>query len=157
MHCRKCSPPPEEVRRAADLLERRYALSVLYVALQGILQLLSLLCQSADSKELEIVVLRHETTLIGRIVRKKVLEADPDGKGGLASWNATRPPFVEADAVQRAGLFARNVSSPLYIVHTSSEQAHDWSLRQVRRATQVPPSSIATQIQTQGRAPARPA
>ena len=27
--------------------------------------------------------------------------------GGLATWNATRPPFVEADAVQRAGLFAR--------------------------------------------------
>lgn len=58
-------------------------------------------------------------------LRKKVLEADPDGKGGLASWNATRPPFVEADAVQRAGLFARNVGSPLYIVHTSSAQALD--------------------------------
>jgi dihydropyrimidinase len=56
-------------------------------------------------------------------LRKDVLEADPEGKGGLASWNATRPPFVEADAVQRAGLFARNVGSPLYIVHTSSAQA----------------------------------
>jgi dihydropyrimidinase len=58
-------------------------------------------------------------------LRKDVLEADPEGKGGLASWNATRPPFVEADAVQRAGLFARNVGSPLYIVHTSSAQALD--------------------------------
>jgi DNA-binding HxlR family transcriptional regulator len=35
MRCRRCSPPPEEVRRAADLLERRYALSVLYVAHEG--------------------------------------------------------------------------------------------------------------------------
>lgn len=56
-------------------------------------------------------------------LRKNVLAADPDGKGGLTNWNATRPPFVEADAVQRAGLFARNVGAPLYIVHTSSAQA----------------------------------
>ena len=35
MRCRRCSPPPEEVRRAANLLERRYALSVLYVAHEG--------------------------------------------------------------------------------------------------------------------------
>jgi dihydroorotase (multifunctional complex type) len=58
-------------------------------------------------------------------LRKTVMEADPDGAGGLASWNATRPPFVEADAVQRAGLLARNTGSPLYIVHTSSAQALD--------------------------------
>ncbi len=58
-------------------------------------------------------------------LRKEVMEADPKGSGGLASWNATRPPFVEADAVQRAGLFARNTGSPLYIVHTSSAQALD--------------------------------
>jgi DNA-binding HxlR family transcriptional regulator len=35
MQCRRCSSPPEEVRRAADLLERRYALTVLYVAHEG--------------------------------------------------------------------------------------------------------------------------
>ena len=33
--CRRCTPPPGEVRRAADLLERRHALSVLYVAHEG--------------------------------------------------------------------------------------------------------------------------
>ena len=32
MRCRRCTPEPEEVRRAADLLERRFALSVLYAA-----------------------------------------------------------------------------------------------------------------------------
>ena len=33
--CRKCQPVPEEVRRAADLLERRWLLSVLFAAMSG--------------------------------------------------------------------------------------------------------------------------
>jgi len=36
--CRKCQPVPEEVRRAADLLERRWQLSILYAALTGALR-----------------------------------------------------------------------------------------------------------------------
>jgi DNA-binding HxlR family transcriptional regulator len=35
MRCRKCTPVPEEVRRAADLLERRWLLSILYAAYEG--------------------------------------------------------------------------------------------------------------------------
>ena len=33
--CRRCEPLPEEVRRAADLLERRWLLSILYAAHAG--------------------------------------------------------------------------------------------------------------------------
>lgn len=33
--CRRCSPVPEEVRRAADLLERRWLLSIVYAAHEG--------------------------------------------------------------------------------------------------------------------------
>jgi DNA-binding HxlR family transcriptional regulator len=33
--CRKCQPVPEEVRRWADLLERRWLLSILFAALSG--------------------------------------------------------------------------------------------------------------------------
>ena len=33
--CRRCAPVPEEVRRAADLLERRWLLSILYAAYEG--------------------------------------------------------------------------------------------------------------------------
>src|SRR3712207_9308931 len=33
--CRRCTPVPEEVRRAADLLERRWLLSILYAAHDG--------------------------------------------------------------------------------------------------------------------------
>ena len=35
MRCRRCSPVPEEVRRAADLLERRWTLSILYASVAG--------------------------------------------------------------------------------------------------------------------------
>jgi DNA-binding HxlR family transcriptional regulator len=33
--CRRCEPIPEEVRRTADLLERRYALSIIYASAAG--------------------------------------------------------------------------------------------------------------------------
>jgi DNA-binding HxlR family transcriptional regulator len=33
--CKTHEPIPEEVRRAADLLERRYAVSILFASLQG--------------------------------------------------------------------------------------------------------------------------
>jgi DNA-binding HxlR family transcriptional regulator len=33
--CRACKPVPEEVRRAADLLERRWSFSILYAPMEG--------------------------------------------------------------------------------------------------------------------------
>jgi dihydropyrimidinase len=63
------------------------------------------------------------------VLRKRVMDADPEGRGGLRAWNATRPPFIEADAVQRAGLFARETGARLYIVHTSSREALEAGLR----------------------------
>jgi DNA-binding HxlR family transcriptional regulator len=35
MRCRNCAPLPEQVRRAADLLERRWTVSILYVSHEG--------------------------------------------------------------------------------------------------------------------------
>jgi DNA-binding HxlR family transcriptional regulator len=35
MRCRSCPPLPEEVRRAADLLERRWTVSIIYVSHEG--------------------------------------------------------------------------------------------------------------------------
>src|SRR3954467_2350585 len=35
MRCRRCEPVPEEVRRTADLLERRWTLSILYASIEG--------------------------------------------------------------------------------------------------------------------------
>jgi len=33
--CKTCTPVPEEVRRAAGVLERRYAVSILYASYEG--------------------------------------------------------------------------------------------------------------------------
>ena len=63
------------------------------------------------------------------VLRNRLMDQDPDGRGGLRAWNASRPPFVEADAVQRAGLFARETGARLYIVHTSSREALEAGLR----------------------------
>jgi dihydropyrimidinase len=63
------------------------------------------------------------------VLRKRAMDADPEGHGGLRAWNATRPPFIEADAVQRAALFARETGARLYIVHTSSREALVAALR----------------------------
>jgi DNA-binding HxlR family transcriptional regulator len=38
MRCRSCPPLPAEVRRAADLLERRWTVSILYVSHTGALR-----------------------------------------------------------------------------------------------------------------------
>jgi DNA-binding HxlR family transcriptional regulator len=35
VRCRRPNPVPEEVRRAADLLERRWTLSILYASVDG--------------------------------------------------------------------------------------------------------------------------
>ena len=38
MRCRKCTPLPEEIRRAADLLERRWTVSILWASHEGALR-----------------------------------------------------------------------------------------------------------------------
>ncbi len=38
MRCRRCAPVPEEVRRAAGLLERRWTISILWASSEGALR-----------------------------------------------------------------------------------------------------------------------
>lgn len=58
-------------------------------------------------------------------LRQQVMAGDPDGINGLSSWNESRPPFVEADAIQRAARLCQAAGSPIYVVHTSSGEALD--------------------------------
>ena len=94
------------------------------------------LCEAAAGSG-GMVCPHPETIEIAWVLRDRLKLKDPDGKGGLATWNATRPPFVEADAVQRAAYLASTVGAPLYVVHTSSEQALLAALRHRRDGVAV--------------------
>lgn len=80
------------------------------------------LCESAAAVG-GMVCPHPENAEIARVLRDREMERDPDGKGGLKTWNATRPPYVEAEAIQRAAIVARATGAPIYFVHTSSAEA----------------------------------
>ena len=78
-----------------------------------------------------------ETIEIAWVLRDRLKASDPEGRGALKTWNATRPPFVEADAVQRAAYIAHTAGAPLYVVHTSSAEALEAALRHRRAGANV--------------------
>lgn len=78
-----------------------------------------------------------ETIEIAWVLRDRVMAADPEGRGGLAAWNATRPPFVEAEALSRVLLVARTTGTPVHAVHTSSAEALAEAVRQRRAGARV--------------------
>ena len=66
-------------------------------------------------------------------LQERAKARDPEGRKGLASWNEARPPFVEAEAVNRVLYLARQESVPVYLVHISSKEALNAALA-ARRA-----------------------
>ncbi len=94
------------------------------------------LCEAAAANG-GMVCPHPETIELAWVARERARAADPEGKGGLATWNASRPPFVEADAVQRAAYIAHVAGAPLYVVHTSSAEALEAALRHRRAGAQV--------------------
>lgn len=78
-----------------------------------------------------------ENIEVAWVLRDRVAAADPEGKGGLATWNATRPPFVEADAIRRAAYFGRVTGAPVYTVHTSSGEALAAAVEQRRQGSRI--------------------
>jgi dihydropyrimidinase len=93
------------------------------------------LCEAAAANG-GMVCPHPETIEIAWVLRDRLKASDPEGTGSLKTWNATRPPFVEADAVQRAAYIAHTAGAPLYVVHTSSAEALEAALRH-RRAGAV--------------------
>ena len=57
--------------------------------------------------------------LIWRLREDVPRDVDP----GLPGWDATRPPFVEAEASQRVSYLARQLGASYYAVHVSSAEA----------------------------------
>lgn len=78
-----------------------------------------------------------ENIEVAWVLRQRAMAADPEGKGGLAAWDATRPALVEADAVQRAALLTRAAGAPLYVVHTSSAAALEAGLAHRRAGAEI--------------------
>ncbi|SMQ85699.1 dihydropyrimidinase [Devosia lucknowensis] len=66
-----------------------------------------------------------ENIEVVHFLRQQVMAKDPEGLNGLTSWNESRPPFVEADAIQRAARLCQAAGAPIYVVHTSSGEALD--------------------------------
>ena len=94
------------------------------------------LCEAAAENG-GMVCPHPETIEIAWVLRDRLKASDPEGHGGLKTWNATRPPFVEADAVQRAAYVAHTAGAPLYVVHTSSAEALEAALRHRRAGATV--------------------
>ncbi len=94
------------------------------------------LCEAAAAHG-GMVCPHPETIELAWVMRDRARTADPDGQGGLATWNASRPPFVEADAVQRAAYLAHVAAAPLYVVHTSSAAALEAGLRHRRSGARL--------------------
>jgi len=94
------------------------------------------LCEAAAASG-GMVCPHPETIEMAWVLRDRLMQADPEGKGGLAAWNATRPPFVEADAVAHAAHVARVTGAPLYVVHCSSEEALRAGLRARAAGTRI--------------------
>ena len=78
-----------------------------------------------------------ENIEVAWVLRARAMAADPEGRGGLAAWDATRPAMVEADAVQRAALLTQVAGAPLYIVHTSSAAALEAGLMHRRAGADI--------------------
>jgi dihydroorotase (multifunctional complex type) len=89
------------------------------------------LCEAA-ARHGGMVCPHPENMEIAWVLRDRIKALDPDGRGGLASWNGSRPPLVEAEAVQRAALIAHHTGTPLHVVHTSSADAVRSALRHRR-------------------------
>ena len=80
MRCRRCNPVPEEVRRAADLLERRWTLSILYASIDGALRFNEFLEALVRVPPATLTVRLNELVDAG-LLERRVLD--------------TRPPAVE--------------------------------------------------------------
>jgi DNA-binding HxlR family transcriptional regulator len=80
MRCRRCEPVPEEVRRAADLLERRWTVSILYASHTGAVRFNEFL------QALGSVSPATLTTRLAELERAGILEREVI---------ASRPPRVE--------------------------------------------------------------
>ena len=94
------------------------------------------LCEAAAASGGQVCP-HPETIEMSWPLRDRLMAKDPDGKGGLHAWNGSRPPFVEADAIQHAAYVAGVTGTRMYIVHVLSHEGLEAGLRQRRSGSRI--------------------
>lgn len=95
--------------------------------------------------EAKSVICPHcENLEVMTLFRKRALTQDPEGAGSLDTWNNSRPPFLEAEAVHRITTLARAADAAVHMVHCSSELGLQAALSQRSNGARI---SIETCIQ----------
>lgn len=97
MRCRSCAPLPREVRRAADLLERRWTVSILYVSHEGAVRFNEFL-QALETIPPATLAQRLRDLEEAGVLERSVIDA--------------RPPLVEYRLTER-GLQLRSLVNAL--------------------------------------------
>ena len=78
MRCRKCAPLPEEIRRAADLLERRWTVSILWASSEGAVRFNEFLQVLGSVPPATLNTRLRELEQAG-ILERRVLDTRPPG------------------------------------------------------------------------------
>jgi DNA-binding HxlR family transcriptional regulator len=94
--CRRCEPVPEEVRRAADLLERRWLLSILYAALEGAVRFNEFREAVSDVPPTTLSQRLRELERAGLVERRVVAASPPFAEYRLTRAGSALRPMVEA-------------------------------------------------------------
>lgn len=94
--CRPCSPVPEEVRRGADLLERRWLLSILYAALEGAVRFNEFRAAVAEVPPTTLAQRLRELQRAGVVERRVVTASPPFAEYRLTAVGRELRPVVEA-------------------------------------------------------------
>jgi DNA-binding HxlR family transcriptional regulator len=92
----RCKPIPQEVRRTADLLERRWQLSVLYAALTGALRFNEFAAAVPGISPRMLSERLHDLEAAGLIERTVVPSSPPKVEYRLTEHGLKLRPVIEA-------------------------------------------------------------
>ena len=93
---RRCQPVPEEVRETADLLERRWQLSILYAALSGALRFSEFADAVAGISPRMLSERLRELEAAGLIERTVIPSSPPAVEYRLTARGKRLAPIIEA-------------------------------------------------------------
>jgi len=101
--CRRCEPVPEEVRRVADLLERRWTLSIIFVVLGGEQRFNALLDSVGGISPRMLTERLRDLERAGLVERRVLPESPPAVQYRLTDRGQNLAPLIEAIVHYAAG------------------------------------------------------